>query len=132
MFPAGTSVLLVDDDDDARFLMCLVLRRRGFTVDAVDSASSCLEYLGTHPVSIVVTDVEMPGMSGIELCRVIHEKYPDVVAIIMSGQTGPATIDAALRTGAFTFLPKPVSMAKLEATLRRVNESRPEPAAARS
>jgi DNA-binding NtrC family response regulator len=117
-------ILLVDDDDDTRFLMCSMLRKRGFTVETVDSGEACLAHLAVAPVAFVVTDVQMPGMSGVELCRIIRLAYPDVIAIVISGLTTRGVMQEAAGTGAFTFLPKPVSIATLEAALHRADDWR--------
>lgn len=111
------TILLVDDDEDGRFLLASVLRKRGFTVDAVDSGDSCLARLSERPAAIVVTDIEMPGMSGIELCRVLRARYPSVIAIVLSGMNTPDTIAAALQLGAFAFLSKPVRADALETAI---------------
>ncbi len=112
------SILLVDDDADTRSLMCEALARRGFDVDTVDSAEACLERFETSPPTIVVTDVQMPGMSGIELCGRLHELLPEIVVVVMSGLEDTATKRAAKVSGAFTFLHKPVSMGALDLVLR--------------
>ena len=59
------TILIVDDDDDTAVLLRDSLRKRGFDVDAVNSAQQCLERLRTDPADVVVTDVQMAGMSGI-------------------------------------------------------------------
>lgn len=108
------SVLLVDDDEDARFLIGAMLRRRGFEVDEVSSAAECLEHLATTRPRIVVTDVQMPEMSGVDLCRQIRERFPEVVAVVVSGAATPHVMAEVAEAGAFSFLPKPVKIADLE------------------
>jgi DNA-binding NtrC family response regulator len=110
-------ILIVDDDADVRYLLSLLLKRRGFDVDAVESAASCLERLETTSVCVVVTDVQMPGMSGLELCAAVRELHPETVAIVMSGAASPTLAAAAIDSGAFTFLAKPVNASTLNATL---------------
>ncbi len=111
------SILLVDDDEDARFLLGAMLRRRGFEVEVVGSAAECLERLEAEPSRIVVTDVQMPEMSGIELCRQIRERFPEVVAVVVSGAATPHVRAEVSEAGAFSFLPKPVTIAALEAAI---------------
>ena len=112
-----STVLLVDDDANERFLLGRQLRKRGFIVDTVDSADACLARLIDEPAAIVVTDIEMPGMSGIELCRVLRGRYPSVKAIVVSGQTMPSVIAAALKLGACAFFSKPVNEDALETAI---------------
>ena len=57
------TILIVDDDDDTAVLLRDSLRKRGFDVDSVNSAQQCLEHLRTDPADVVVTDVQMTGMS---------------------------------------------------------------------
>jgi DNA-binding NtrC family response regulator len=112
-------ILLVDDDDDARMLMCELLRRRGLDVETVDSARACLMCIDASTFDVVVTDVEMPGMSGIELCGVLNERVPPLLSIVVSGLRDLTTRTAALASGAFEFLMKPIKVATLEAAIGR-------------
>ena len=110
-------ILIVDDDEDVRFLLSSLLERRGFQVQTVESAVLCLEKLSAMPACVVMTDYQMPDMSGLELCKVVRERHPGTVAIVMSGAASPALAAKALDCGAFRFLPKPVSASTLDATL---------------
>lgn len=121
------SILLVDDDEDARFLLGAMLRRRGFEVELVGSAAECLERLEAEPTRIVVTDVQMPEMSGVDLCRQIRERFPDVVAVVVSGAATPHVMAEVAEAGAFTFLPKPVTISALEAAVLAASASRSAP-----
>jgi CheY-like chemotaxis protein len=116
-------VVLVDDDYDSRLLLSSLLSKRGFVVAAVGSAASCLALLATQATAIVVTDIEMPGMSGIDLCRILRSRYPESVAIVMSGLDDTAIIAEVLGCGAVAFLPKPVRLATLESALRQAERS---------
>lgn len=111
------SVLLVDDDEDARFLIGSMLRRRGFEVDSVGSAAECLEHLAASPSRVVVTDVQMPEISGVDLCKQIRERFPEVVAVVVSGAATPSVKAEVEAAGAYSFLPKPVKVADLEAMI---------------
>lgn len=111
------SVLLVDDDEDARFLIGSMLRRRGFEVDDVGSATECLAHLEASPSRVVVTDVQMPEISGVELCRQIRDRFPEVVAVVVSGAATPFVKAEVVAAGAFAFLPKPVKVGDLEAMI---------------
>jgi CheY-like chemotaxis protein len=111
------SVLLVDDDEDARFLIGSMLRRRGFEVDDVGSATECLAHLESSPSRVVVTDVQMPEISGVDLCRQIRERFPEIVAVVVSGAATPSVRAEVEAAGAFAFLPKPVKIGDLEAMI---------------
>jgi two-component system response regulator HydG len=119
---AEATVLIVDDEEDTAQLLCDVLRKRGFAVEAVYSASQCLEHLRRDPVDVVVTDVQMPGMSGIELCDQLYKRYPDCAPIVLTGYGRLDTAVAAMRAGAYDFITKPVKGDVLELAIDRALE----------
>ncbi|CAN5732177.1 hypothetical protein BH11MYX3_BH11MYX3_37070 [soil metagenome] len=112
-------ILLVDDNDDTRAIMCEGLRRRGLDVEMVGSAQACLNRLAISPFDIVVTDVSMPGMSGLELCGTLNGRTPRLLAIVVTSLSDVATRSSALANGAFEFLSKPIRIGTLEAAIRR-------------
>jgi two-component system response regulator HydG len=102
------SVLVVDDDLDTASLFRESLRRRGVDVHEAHSADECLSRLRARPVDVVVTDVRMPGMTGIELCAKLRDDYPDTLSIIVTGWQSLDNAIAAIRAGAFDYIAKPV------------------------
>jgi len=116
------TILIVDDDDDTAVLLRDSLRKRGFAVDAVNSAQQCLEHLRTDPADVVVTDVQMSGMSGIELCQELRQRYPDLLPLVLTGQGGLDTAIAAIRAGAYDFITKPVKVDALAIAVGRALE----------
>jgi two-component system response regulator HydG len=116
------TILIVDDDDDTAILLRDSLRKRGFAVDAVNSAQQCLEHLRTDPADVVVTDVQMSGMSGIELCQELRQRYPDLLPLVLTGQGGLDTAIAAIRAGAYDFITKPVKVDALAIAVSRALE----------
>ncbi|HUH03076.1 MAG TPA: sigma-54 dependent transcriptional regulator [Kofleriaceae bacterium] len=115
-------ILIVDDDADIAELARDGLRRRGFDVEYVTSAPAALEWLATHPFDVVVTDVLMSGMSGIELCELLRERFPDVVPIVITGHTNLDTAVAAIRAGAYDFITKPLQIEPLVIAVERAVE----------
>ena len=113
------SILIVDDEDDTRMLLCDALRGRGFDAEAVDSAQACLDRLRSRSFDVVVTDVQMPGMSGVDLCALLHERHPDLLPIVLTGMGALDTAVAAIRAGAYDFITKPVKIDALEVAVRR-------------
>ncbi|MBL9020447.1 MAG: sigma-54-dependent Fis family transcriptional regulator [Myxococcales bacterium] len=112
-------ILIVDDEEDTALLLRDALRRRGWAVDAVLSGADCLAYMRRDPVDVVVTDVQMPGMSGIEVCDQLYRRYPDCAPIVLTGYGQLDTAIAALRVGAWDFLTKPVKTEVLEVAILR-------------
>ncbi len=116
---ADARILIVDDEEDTAMLLRDALRRRGWTVDAVLSGADCLSYMRRDPVDVVISDVQMPGMTGIELCDQLYRRYPDCAPIVLTGFGQLDTAVAALRVGAWDFLTKPVKTEVLEVSIMR-------------
>jgi two-component system response regulator HydG len=120
--PLNARILLVDDEEDTALLLRDVLRNRGLQVDAVFSGAKALEVLRHEPIDVVVTDVQMPQMTGIELCAQIYDRYPDCAAIVLTGYGRLDVAIAAMRAGAYDFLNKPVKAEALDIAIRRAHE----------
>ena len=116
------NILIVDDDEDTAILLRDSLRKRGFDVDAVNSAQQCLEHLRTDQADVVVTDVQMSGMSGIDLCQELRQRYPDLLTLVLTGQGGLETAIGAIRAGAYDFITKPVKVEALAIAVTRALE----------
>ena len=116
------NILIVDDDEDTATLLRDSLRKRGFDVEAVNSAQQCLEHLRTDSTDVVVTDVQMTGMSGIDLCLELRQRYPDLLTLVLTGQGGLETAIAAIRAGAYDFITKPVKVDALAIAVQRALE----------
>ncbi|MBA3393065.1 MAG: sigma-54-dependent Fis family transcriptional regulator [Deltaproteobacteria bacterium] len=119
---ANARILVVDDEEDTALLLRDVLRKRGFTVDAAYSGPQALEYLRRQPVDVVVTDVQMPQMTGIELCAQLYERYPDCAPIVLTGYGRLDVAISAMRAGAYDFINKPVKADALEVSVMRALE----------
>jgi two-component system response regulator HydG len=116
------TILIVDDDEDTAALLRDLLRRCGLDVTAVGSGRQCLEQLRNHPADVVMTDVQMPGMLGTELCVTLRERHPDLLPIIVTGRSDPETAIAAIRAGAFDFITKPLEAHAVKIAVSRALE----------
>jgi two-component system, NtrC family, response regulator AtoC len=116
------NVLIVDDDEDTRTLLSEGLKRRGFTVDMSVSAPECLERVRDHDVDVVLTDVQMPGVSGVQLCEQLRERHPHVLSIVLTGLGTYDTAIEAVRSGAYDYLTKPVKIDVVVVALERAFE----------
>ena len=112
------SVQIVDDDSDVGDLLRGALAKRGFSATTVTSAEASLAALEHAPVDIVVTDIHMGAMSGIELCKQIRQKHPDTLAIVMTGTSDLQTAIAAIQAGAYDYITKPVDPDQLLSLMR--------------
>jgi DNA-binding response OmpR family regulator len=113
------SILIVDDDHDTAILMAELLRAHDFAAFGVNSAAACRELLDREAMDVVVTDVAMPDMSGIELCHELRARNPAPRILVMSGYDSCADIAAARQAGALAYLVKPVGAAALARAIRR-------------
>jgi two-component system KDP operon response regulator KdpE len=118
----STSVLVVDADLQVTKLVTGILVSRGYEVRTASQAESALASIDDRPPELVLTGLEMPGMSGIELCRQVRETSA-LPIIIMSGHVDAASEVAALDAGADDYLVKPLVtdtlLARVRACLRR-------------
>jgi two-component system response regulator HydG len=115
----SATVLLVDDDEDTRTLLCEAMRSRGFDAHHVASGQACLDWVRHHDVDIVVTDVQMPGMSGVELAEILTVRHPNLLTIVLTGFATLDTAISAVRGGAYDYLTKPVKSEALGIAIRR-------------
>jgi DNA-binding NtrC family response regulator len=115
-----TSVLLVDDDEAACRLLAEVLERDGYRVAAalsVDEALAKLEREG--PFDAVLTDLRMPERSGLDLLRIVREREPDALVLVLTAFGDAAAAGEAIRAGAYDFVSKPYDIGALRETLAR-------------
>jgi DNA-binding NtrC family response regulator len=124
-------VLIIEDDANMRDMLSVSLTRRDFEVVAKESAISGLAALASGgPFDIVVTDINMRGTDGIELCRTLASSHPNLPVIVITAFGSMDTAIAALRAGAVDFLPKPFELEMLEGAIDRALEHRSQPKSA--
>jgi DNA-binding NtrC family response regulator len=114
------TVLLVDDDANLLDGMCRALRKEPYAILRAGSAEEALEILSRRPIDVVISDEEMPGMSGTKLLRRVRQIYPETIRFIL---TGKATLDAAIEAindgGVSRFFIKPYDCADLAVSIRQ-------------
>jgi DNA-binding NtrC family response regulator len=124
-------VLIIEDDANMRDMLSVSLKRRDFEVVAKESAIAGLAALASGgPFDIVVTDINMRGTDGIELCRTLASSHPNLPVIVITAFGSMDTAIAALRAGAVDFLPKPFELESLEGAIDRALEQKSEPKSA--
>lgn len=117
-------VALVDDDDDLRAATAQWLTLAGFTVDSFAAAPPALDALDAEYAGVVVSDIRMPMMSGLELFAALHARDPALPVILVTGHADVATAVAALKAGAWDFLSKPCDPDALVAAVGRAATAR--------
>ena len=103
----GALVLVVDDDPSFRVMLTQLLEQDGYAAIAAAGADRALARLAETPADVVVTDLVMPGRSGLSLLIDLHMEHPDVPAIAMTGDDDRVMRDAARALGARRVLRKP-------------------------
>jgi len=107
------NVLLVDDEEE--FLETLVkrMKKRNVNATGVKSGEEALELLDQHPVDVVVLDVRMPGMDGIEALKEIKRRHPLIEVIMLTGHASVEVAVQGMELGAFDYLMKPIDIDEL-------------------
>ncbi|MCC6748603.1 MAG: sigma-54-dependent Fis family transcriptional regulator [Deltaproteobacteria bacterium] len=115
-------VLVVDDEENIRHMLALALRPEGFEVTAAASGPEALAALATAPFDVVLSDVRMPGMGGLELLAEIQARHPGTVVIIMSAYGTVDTAIEAMKRGAYDYISKPFKPVEVVLLLRKAEE----------
>jgi two-component system response regulator HydG len=117
-------ILVVDDDASMCDMLVSDLGDLGFEVSARTAAAAALDTLATREFDAVVTDLNMPGMNGLELCQRIVASQPDVPVIVITAFGSIQTAVAAIRGGAYDFVTKPLEVDALALALERAIQHR--------
>ncbi len=107
-------VLIVDDDRLVRNAYRRSLSLQGNEIHCAENGNEALEVLGEHDVDVVLSDISMPDMNGIELLHEIRKKQPDLPVVLVTGLPSVSTAQQAVNLGAYKYLTKPVESATLK------------------
>ena len=118
------SILIVDDDTRILTSLAEALSGKDLDVRTVSDGREALATLGREPADVVITDVRMPGMDGLELLQLLRERLPEVDVVLMTAYDDLHTVATAMREGATDFLVKPLDLHQLRRTLARIEEDR--------
>ncbi len=121
---APARVLVVDDERSMRELLSIVLRRDGYDVLIAEDGASGLELLKRERVDILITDIRMPQMNGVDVLREAKRIDPDIVGIMITAFAAADTAIEAMRLGAHDYLSKPFDVDELKIKVRNALEQR--------
>jgi signal transduction histidine kinase len=121
--PTAVTILLVDDDDDVRQVAAAMIEELGYTVIAASGGEAALKALGESQVALLVTDVAMPAMNGVELAREARARHPDLPVLFASGYADLDRFGAELEHE--SVLKKPYRLADLAARISAALADRP-------
>jgi two-component system nitrogen regulation response regulator GlnG len=117
-----SAVWVVDDDQSIRWVLEKALGREGFDVRAFASARDCMRALSSEEPDVLVSDIRMPGETGIELLQSVRAGHPGMPVIIMTAFSDLDSAVSAFQGGAFEYLPKPFDIPKAVELIRRAAE----------
>ncbi len=112
-------VLVVDDEGAIRYSVSKTLQRIGYQVDEAASGEEALEMISRHEYEVILTDIRMPGLSGVDLLKRIKDIAPDGIVILMTGYASLGTAVESLRLGAHDYLIKPSSSQDIRQSVAR-------------
>ena len=127
--PAGeqrdqAKILVVEDDCDIRKILEIFLGEKGFRVKVAESGPRALEMLAEEPIDLILSDVRMPGMSGLDLLRHLKERDPEIQLVLMSAYSSVKDAVEAIQLGAADYVEKPIDFRRLERVVQTVLEKR--------
>ena len=112
-------VWVVDDDRSIRWVLDRALSKAGIPITAFNTADQAMHHLHSDAPLAIITDVRMPGTSGLDFLKHIHEQHPHVPVIVMTAHSDMQSTVASFEHGAFEFLPKPFDVDEAVAVVRR-------------
>jgi len=116
------SILVVDDEEIMRNGLCEPLSAMGYDVSGVASAEAALKYLEDKAAGIIITDLRLPGMSGMELLTRVLEKKPHTAVLVMTAYGSVETAVDAMKKGAFDYITKPFSFDEIQVMIEKMSE----------
>ena len=116
-------ILIVDDEPSMREMLRIVLRRDGYDVQLADSGREAIDQLRQNNFDLLLSDIKMPDVSGVDVLRAAKEINRDVVAFMMTAYASTSTAVEAMRLGAVDYFTKPFSMDELRLKIRQHLES---------
>ncbi len=122
--PQTTRILVVDDDEWIRDLLARVLIRYGYQVSAAPSAEEALDVLRQSPYDLLISDMILTGMNGLELTSRVAHTHPDLPIVLITAHGHAEMMRQALRQGASDFIPKPFNIETIPIVIERNLERR--------
>jgi two-component system response regulator PilR (NtrC family) len=111
------SVLIVDDERSMRDFLKILLEKEGHKVTTADNGEKALTILGNQLVEVIVSDIRMPGMNGIELLEAVKGEFPDLPVIMITAFASPDDAVSAMKHGAFDYISKPFNVEEIKSVI---------------
>ncbi len=124
--PENSPIYVVDDEPGIRLAIGQFLKKKGYPTEAFSSAEECLKALADRPAALLIADIRMPGMNGVELAEKALGLDPDLSVIMLTAVRDPETAVASMKLGAVDYLIKPVELPNLSEAVERAVRRRAE------
>ncbi len=111
------SVLVVDDERSMRDFLKILLEKEGHEVTTAKSGANALDYLANQSIDVIVSDIRMPGMTGIELLETVKEQFPKLPIILITAFASPDDAVLAMKNGAFDYISKPFNVDEIKSVI---------------
>ena len=117
--PKSKTLLIADDEPNIRRVLQAIFLKDGYEVHVAENGVKALEWASANPVSLLITDLIMPDMNGVELIQKVKQRHPDAVAIVITAYATIKTCVDAMRFGASDYITKPFDMDEIRAVVKR-------------
>lgn len=114
-----SNILVVDDENIARQSLTEILKLEGYSVVSVSNGQAAVEHVRTHPVDLMVVDLRMPGMDGLQVIQVVNQTSPDTEVILLTAHGSTDSAIQALRLRIHDYLTKPAAPAQVLASVKK-------------
>jgi DNA-binding response OmpR family regulator len=114
-----SNILVVDDEPVARQSMTDILKLEGYNVASAPNGQAAVEFVRTHPIDLMIVDLRMPGMDGLEVIQVINQVSPETEIVLLTAFGSTETAIQALRLRIHDYLLKPASPAQVIASVKK-------------
>lgn len=114
-----SNILVVDDEPVARQSLTDILKLEGYLVNSAPNGQAAVEYIRTHPVDLMIVDLRMPGMDGLEVVQVVNQVSPETEVVLLTAFGSTESAVQALRLRIHDYLLKPASPAQIIASVKK-------------
>ena len=126
MVKIPTRVLIVDDEKDFVEMLSIRLDETGEKVWGAYNGKECLDIFEKQNIDVVILDIKMPGMDGIDVLKIIKQRYPLIEVILLTGHGSAETAVQGMKLGAFDYLLKPADFSELRTKLHEARKRKDE------
>jgi len=112
-------ILYMEDDNSQRISFSKILRKNGYKVTAAYSGAEGIKKFNKNPADIILCDLNMPGIDGIQVVKRLKKKNPDLICIVTSAHGSIKSAMKAIENGAYDFIRKPLIFEKFDSSLKR-------------